>query len=67
MGFRINQCRIKVNREKIKTFLNMQHPTKSKLIQSVTGSVTTRSYFISKAIIICLMFFNALKEVKKFD
>ena len=57
---------LRANLEKIQALLNMQSPSKTKEVQSLTGRVAALNRFISKVTYKCLPFFKSLKGNKRF-
>lgn len=52
---------------KVKTHLDMSSLTKLKHVQSLGARVAVQNRFVSKVIDRCLLFFNSLKRVNKFE
>ena len=65
-GFMVNQQGIKANLEKIHAMIDIQSPSRTKKVQSLTERVVTLNRFISKAANKCFPFFDSLKGNKRF-
>ena len=66
LGFMVNSRGIEANLEKIQALIDMQSPSRTKKVQSLTRRVAALNRFISKAIDKCLPFFDSLKGTKRF-
>ena len=66
LSFMVNHRGIEGNQEKIQALIDMQSPTKTKEIQSLTERVAALSRFILKVTDKCLPFFDSLKGSKGF-
>src|SRR3954465_15762218 len=66
LGFIVSQRRIKVNPEKIKAILNINHPTCLKDIQRLTECVAVVSRFVSRLGEKALPLYKLLKKADKF-
>ena len=66
LSFMVNHRGIEANPKKIQALIDMQSPTKTKEVQSLTGKVAALSRFISRATDKCLPFFDSLKGSKRF-
>ena len=63
LGFMVNQRGIEANPEKIQALIDMQSPSRTEEVQSLTERFNR---FISEATYKCLPFFDSLKGNKKF-
>ena len=66
LGFMVNQRGIEANPKKIQALIDIQSPSRTKEVQSLTGRVAALNRFISKATDKWLPFFYSLKGNKKF-
>ena len=66
LGFMVNHRGIEANPKKILALIDMQSPSKTKEVQSLTGRVAALGRFISRATNKCLPFSYSLKGNKKF-
>ena len=62
----VNHRGIEANLKKIQALIDMQSPSKTKEVQSLTNRVASLSRFISRATDKCLPFFDSLKGSKRF-
>ena len=67
LGFIVNIQGIEANPDKIKVVLDMLPPSNIKEIQRLTGRITARSCFVSKANEKCQPFVQVLKKAFQWD
>lgn len=67
LRFTMNQRGIESNLKKIQALLDMKFTQKPQQIQILIGRIVVPSHFISWDTYRCLLFFEALKELKNFE
>lgn len=67
LGFMVNQWGIKANPNKIKAIMEMEALQTVKEVQRLIRKIVTFNYFVSRATVRCLPFFQILKKSTKFE
>ncbi|KAL2471060.1 Uncharacterized protein Adt_39196 [Abeliophyllum distichum] len=67
LRYMVNLRGIEANPEKIKALIDMQSPSSSKKVQSLTGRLAALNQFTSKTIDHCQSFFQTIKGGKMFE